>query len=356
VVADHEIRIAVDGKLGAGSATLTGSIALDGAAPNGGQAKIRLTRISPIGTIEPQISADVTATLTRDRNQWRGDLVVDNGRIIVPKERGEKLKPVGGPVDMRFASGERTARRSTENVEPTNPIFVIAINLRSTKVESDEFRGLIKGKLELRADGSDIALYGGIDADRGDLDLFGRRYLVDRAGVHFDGSLDPLLDIRISHDFPDVTTITEVRGRASMPELVMTSDPGTYSQGQLLGFLLGGEPGGDPQSSPLQSQVAGAGESYVANQIGGYVKKAMPIDIDVLRYEAATSTSSAAVTVGTWINSSLFVAYRQHLESKPEENLGEGQIEYWLTRRLMVQGTVGDRNVDGVDLLWRKRY
>jgi uncharacterized protein involved in outer membrane biogenesis len=356
IVAEHEIRIAVDGKLGGGSATMTGSIALDGAAPNGGQAKIKLNKISPIGTIEPQITADVTARLSRDRDQWRAELVVDNGQVNVPKERGEKLKPVGAPPDMLFANGQRITQRPIDQAEPSNPIFIVVINIRSTHVESEEFRGLIKGRLELRADGSALAIYGSIDADRGDLDLFSRRYYVDRASVHFDGSLDPLLDIRITHDFPDVTTVTEVRGRASKPELVMTSDPGNYTQGQLLGFLLGGEPGGDPQAGPLQSQVAGAGESYVANQIGGYVRKALPIDIDVLRYEAATATTSAAITVGTWLNSSLFLAYRQHLDtSRSDENTGEGQIEYWLTRRLMVQGTVGDR-ADGLDLLWRKRY
>lgn len=356
VIVDHEIRVAVDGKLGAGSATLSGTIALDGAAPNGGKAKITLRKVSPIGAVEPEISADVDATLTRDRNQWKAQLVVDNGRVIVPKDRGEKLKPVGPPDDMVFANGRRPGGSSVAQREPTNPIFLVNVDLRSTRVESEEFRGLIKGHLEVRADGEALALYGGIEADRGDLDLFGRRYYVERAGVHFDGTLDPLLDVRITHDFPEVTTVTEVRGRLSKPELAMSSDPGTYSQGQLLGFLLGGEPGGDPQSGPLQSQVAGAGESYVANQIGGYVKKALPIDIDVLRYEAATSTSSAAVTVGTWVNSSLFLAYRQHLESRPDENTGEGEIEYWLTRRLVVQGTAGDRGVDGLDLLWRKRY
>lgn len=357
IVADHEIRIAVDGKLGAGSATLTGSIALDGAAPNGGEAKLKLNKISPIGSVEPQITAAVTARLSRDRNQWHAELVVDNGYVVVPKDRGEKLKPIGAPPDMVFANGQRiTQRPIDDHHEPTSPIFVVDINLRSTRVESEEFRGLIKGKLQLRADGQALAIYGSVEADRGDLDLFSRRYYVDRAAVHFDGSLDPLLDIRITHDFPEVTTVTEVRGRASKPELVMSSDPGTYSQGQLLGFLLGGEPGGDPQAGPLQSQVTGAGESYVANQIGGYVKKALPIDIDVLRYEAATSTTSAAITVGTWLNSSLFLAYRQHLDTtRQDENMSEGQIEYWLTRRLMVQGTVGDR-ADGLDLLWRKRY
>jgi len=62
------------------------------------------------------------------------------------------------------------------------------------------------------------------------------------------------------------------------------------------------------------------------------------------------------VTVGSWINTSLFVAYRQHLESRADENTGEGELEYWLTPRLVIQGIAGNGGHHGVDLLWRKRY
>jgi translocation and assembly module TamB len=231
----------------------------------------------------------------------------------------------------------------------------VSVELHSTRLESEEFRGLIKGKIELQADGDAIAMYGGIEADRGDLDLFGRRYYIERAGVHFDGPLDPLLDVRITHDFPDVTTVTEIRGRASNPELFMSSDPGNFSQGQLLGFLLGGDPSGDPQTGAAGDRVADAGASFIANQLGGYVRDALPVDIDVLRYEVASASSSAAVLVGSWITHSLFLAYRQHLEARADENISEGQVEYWLSRRLVIEATAGNR-VNGVDLLWRKRY
>ncbi len=136
----------------------------------------------------------------------------------------------------------------------------------------------------------------------------------------------------------------------------MSSDPGTYSQGQLLGFLLGGEPTGQPADGNPRDKAVGAGASFVANKIGGYVKDALPLDIDVLRYEAATSSSGAAITVGTWLSRSLFVAYRRRIEARPDENSGEGEVEYWLTRRIVVEGIVGDRGYNGVDLLWRKRY
>jgi hypothetical protein len=356
VIADHEITLGVDGKLGTGSIAITGSVALDGASPNGGKAKITLREVSPIGVVEPRISAEITAALSHDRDQWHADLVVDQGSVVIPDDRGEPLKPPGAPPDMTFASGERLTRLPMARQAPEHPIFVVTIDLRSMRVKSEEFRGVIRGKVELRADGQAVGMFGGIEADRGDLDLFGRRYYVDQAGVRFDGSLDPLLDLRITHDFSDVTTITEVHGRASKPELAMSSDPGTYTQGELLGFLLGGEPGGDAPGGAATDRVAGAGESFVANKIGGYVRKALPINIDVLRYEAASASSSAAVTVGTWLTHELFLAYRQHLEARPDENTGEGELEYWLSRHVMVEGTAGDRGYNGADLLWQIRY
>jgi autotransporter translocation and assembly factor TamB len=137
----------------------------------------------------------------------------------------------------------------------------------------------------------------------------------------------------------------------------MSSSPATYSQAELLGFLLGGEPGGDPNQAPsARDKVTSAGASFVANQIGGYVKKSLPVDIDVLRYESASATSSAAVLVGTWITHTLFLAYRQRVQARPDENSGEGQVEYWIRRRLMLQGTIGDRGYNGLDLLWRRRW
>jgi autotransporter translocation and assembly factor TamB len=237
-------------------------------------------------------------------------------------------------------------------------MLVADITIRRTFVESNEMRGLVGGHLVVSVgDDKQVGVVGDIGLTRGVLDLFNRRYAVDRAALHFDGSVDPVLDVRITHDFPEVTTITEVRGRMSKPQLNLSSQPGNYTQAELLGFLLGGEPGGDPEMAPSATQrVAGAGASFVGNKIGGYVKKALPVDIDVLRYEAASSSSSAAITVGTWITDTLFLAYRQHLEARPDENTGEGEIEYWIRRRLVIEGVAGNRGVNGVDMLWRRRW
>jgi autotransporter translocation and assembly factor TamB len=354
VIGEHDIRLKVDGRLGGGKVVGDGAIALDGAAVTGGDIKLTLRKVSPIGVVEPVVDADVTVKLHHEPDRWVADVGVRNAVVTVPSGRGEQLKPAGAPPDMVFMNGERITRRPMKKEVPIRPMIVANVTLYPTHLKSDELRGIVKGKLSLTADGEAVGIVGTIDAERGDLDLFGTRYQVERASVRFDGTIDPVIDVRISHDFPEVTTVTEVRGRLSKPELTMSSNPGTYSQGQLLGFLLGGEPTGEPNSG--RDVATSAGTSLVANKIGGYVKGALPIDLDVLRYEAATSTTSAAITVGTWLRENLFIAYRRRLEARPDENSGEGQLEYWLSRRVMVEATAGDRGYNGVDLLWRRRY
>lgn len=375
------------GKLGRGDVRLAASAPLDGMSPKSGKLELRLDKVQLIGTTEPVLTGVVTANLARVNDTWRTSLRIERMTVRVPSEKGTKLSPVGAPKDVVFGGlkkhhggnkgkdvpagivSEGTTDFSAPSqvhsggAEPVRaptaqPLLVADVLIRNTFVESKEVRGVVGGKLTVSV-GADkeVGVLGNINVSRGILDLFNRRYTIDKAALNFDGSPDPRLDVRITHDFPEVTTITEVRGRMSKPELILSSEPGTYSQAELLGFLLGGEPGGDPRNAPSTSErVAGAGASFVANQIGGYVKDALPVDVDVLRYEAASSTESAAVTVGTWITDSLFLAYRRHLEARPDENTGEGEVEYWIQRRLVLEGVVGDRGVSGVDLLWRRRW
>ncbi len=355
VVHEHDIAVTTTGKLGAGDVKLTGSIALDGASLTGGKATITLRKVSPIGQIEPVIDADIAATLSHKDDTWNADLVVDHGLVKVSTKQGEKLKEIGNPVDLTVGRGKQPAK-PTVTTPPAQPIFIAKLTLHDTKVESGDFRTVIRGTLTASADASHVGLVGTVEAIGGDVDLFDQRYKIETAIVSFDGSTDPTILVRITHDFPDVETVTQVHGRLSKPELELSANPNQYTQSQLLGFLLGGEPSGDPRSASAQDRATGAGASLIAGQLAGYVKKALPFDIDVIRYEAATIDNSSAITVGTWVSHTLFLAFRQHLESRPDENSGEATAEYWLTKRLEVEGTAGDRGYDGIDLIWRKRF
>ncbi len=385
-VRDQVFGLRLKGKLGRGDVSLFASAPLQGVTPKSGNARLVMRDVQLIGKTEPIITGVIHADIARVGDTWRSNLRVTRMNVKVPEEKGTELKPVGAPPDLvyggvkihhgenkgtdtpgtlvrddgpvDFQEPSRVEAPGARRKLPTDPALVAEVRLRNVFVESEEVRGIVSGELTVAvAEDREVSIVGDMSLSRAVLELFSRRYEVDRAALHFDGSMDPVLDIRITHSFPEVTTITEVRGRLSDPELVLASDPALYSQAELLGFLLGGEPSGAPQMGPSPAErVAGTGASIIGNVIGGYVKRALPVDLDVLRYEAETSTSSAAITVGTWITDSLFLAYRQRLESRPDENSGEGEFEYWIRRRLVLEGVVGDRGVNGLDLLWRRRW
>ena len=365
-IENHTIALKLKGNLGKGDVELTANAPLDGVSPKGGKATLKLTKVKLIGTTEPVITAMITADLARVDEQWKANIEVTKAVVTVPDEKGTKLAPAGAPNDLVYGGQARTTATPTQvaengqdphrTMQEDNPAAIAEVVIKDAYVESKELRGLVNGKLEIEL-GSELTINGDLGLNRGDLDLFDRRYQIERAIVHFDGATDPLLDVRITYDFPDVETVTEIHGRMSNPQLQMMSNPGIYSQAELLGFLLGGEPGGDPRNAPSASdKVTGAGASIVANQIGKYFKKSLPVNIDVMRYEASSATSSSAVTVGSWISRTLFVAYRQHLAARPDENSGEADVEYWLRRRLVLEGVIGDRGKEGIDLLWRRRW
>src|SRR5262249_1271070 len=129
----------------------------------------------------------------------------------------------------------------------------------------------------------------------------------------------------------------------------------TYSQSELLGFLMGGEPGAPPAHG-VKDVAAGIASSFLSNKVKGYAGRYLPVSFDVLKFEAATSSSSAAFTVGKWISAKLFVQYRQRVDGRFDENASEAEVEYWLGRRVVIDGTAGDRGVDGVDLIWTRRW
>ena len=46
---------------------------------------------------------------------------------------------------------------------------------------------------------------GSISAERGDIELLGQRSQLDHGVLVFDGTIDPLLDIKVVRDLPDLT-------------------------------------------------------------------------------------------------------------------------------------------------------
>jgi hypothetical protein len=293
---------------------------------------------------------------------WTGDVSIQHGLVTVPDtEKRARLLATAAPADLIFADAPPPVKKPPPRKAVSNPWLITHVTLGPTEIDAVNLQDVanghvvLAGKLDVLVSNDGVSVDGEIDHQNGDIEVLGREYQIDHASVAFDGSLDPELNVRIMHDFPDVTLIADVHGRASSPDFHMSSDPGVYSEGQLLGFFLGGEPSGDP-SNASRDAAAGAGASVLSTKLGAKLRRVLPVRIDVLSYETATATSSEAIRAGTWFTHKLFFQYVGHPEARPDENANEGDFKYYLPHNWFLEWTLGDRNVDNADLLHRWRW
>jgi len=350
-------RIHLDGGIESGRVTVRGDVTLRGLLPGTGAVDATVKDLWLITATAPRISGDVHADITRQDDGWKIAAELSSGDVYIPADAGRVLHPAGIPSNMVIVDGvvPVAGPRSIVVREQAGPRIELALEIRTVRVTSDMFRGRASGHLDVALGGDRLVVTGWIDVDRGDVTLFDRRYRIERAAIRFDGAIDPALDIRLVHEFPQLTLRIVVAGRLSDPQLSLSSDRGGATETQLLGFVLGGMPG--EESGPSQDgAVNGVATAAVTQVLGNYVDKLFPVRIDILRYEAATSSRSGAVTIGRRLSDRLFVTWRSRVDARQDENTGEGSLEYWLSRRLMLDGVVGNRGIHGLDILWRRRW
>ncbi|HTJ42467.1 MAG TPA: translocation/assembly module TamB domain-containing protein [Kofleriaceae bacterium] len=358
------VTIAAKGDIGRGTIDLKAQTQLVGLLPVRGAADVTMKQITMINEAQPKIDGIAHIDLGKTGDTWNVNVDMRRVFVTLPDQKGNKLHPPGKPGDVVFIQDGRPPPKQTApppktsavvGTRPRAPYLIATVDIGQVRIESKELRGLVMGKLRATIGEDAVAIDGAIDAGRCDVTLSDRRYRVDHAYVRFDGSADPLLDVRLVHDFSTVTLYVTLQGRMSNPRLELSSDPNTYSQSELLGFLMGGEPGAPPAHG-VADVAAGLASSFLSNKVKGYAEKWTGVSLDVLKFEAATSTSSAALTIGKWVSQKLFVEWRQRVDGRFDENASEAEVEYWLGRRVVIDGTAGDRGVDGVDLIWTRRW
>lgn len=360
-VRDGKAQVTASGGLGAGRVGLTGQADLTGVVPDRAHLDVRVSDVQLVTELQPILSGRVRVDVTRTGERWRAAVVVRDGRVVVPEDSGQELATAELPADLIFTDADgRPGRRGGSvsigaRARPRAPFLVADVTLEPVEVQTEELRGEVVGALTAQLGTDALAVDGQLDAARAELTLFDRRYRVEEARVVFDGTVDPLLDIVLSHTFPSLTLFIAVGGRSSDPTISFRSDPSTYSQGELLAFVLGGSPDDQP-GREVESAVTGAVTSTASSLATRLLAKQLPFRVDTLSVEAPTSTSSAAFKAGRWLSRNLYIAYRRRIEARADQNANEAELEYWLGRRMVLESITGDRGVHGLDLLWSRRW
>lgn len=355
---DGGVTAKLDGKIGGGT------IKVEVTTTDLVNAKVfaDITKFSPIVALAPIINGRVTGNLKREGRTWVGDLQVSRASIAVPEQAGNALLDAATPEDLIFVDRpiplpKRAARA------PQRPFVIANVTIQSTRITMPELQvvGSVSGQVQVSV-GETIGLDGQVGVETATVVIAGHRYRVEIGQVAFDGSTDALIDFKLAHDFPDVTTYVQASTRLSQVDRVepqFTSEPGIYTQGQLLGFFLGGAPGGDPSKQTAEA-AAGFGASIASTVAGKWLKKVPLVSRVLTRVQIGckpgAGQSSSSCTAGTWLSKKTYVTLQQRIDSRADENGSEAKVEYYWKPNRTVELTGGDRGFFGLDLLWRHRW
>jgi hypothetical protein len=361
--APSRVHASIDGRIEAGTVTIEADAALDGLLPRSGTLVATAKGVELITSSAPRVNGTLTAQLERDGDMWKINAAVRKGSVTSRATTGRELHPSGMPDDLVFASTAPgapvpvpPARRARDFIgdPPTRPFAEIVLRINAVAVDVPQLRGDVGGRLDISIGDDGAIVDGKLEVQRGDIMVLERRYRLRRAIVSFDGDIDPLLDLQLERELPELTLIANIRGRASQPELEFTSVPPTYTQGQLLSFALSDT--SSAAGSETTDAAANLFASVASQAVVGAIAPILPVRFDVIAYEPASASSSRAFVFGRWLTRRLLVLYRNRAEARVDENVNEAEVEYWLGRRVLLEGVAGDRGILGADLLWTRRW
>lgn len=371
---DGTMALALDGVVGSSKSTVSITANSD---PTATSTRLRaiVVELTPIGFLQPKISADIGGTIHRKGLFWRGELAVRRGLVFIPEQRGNDLLEDFTPPDLLFVGQDEIDIESTRLRPPTKPFLVLDLDIHKTRIELPSFviptlinvpiveraKATAAGKVRVSI-GDTIGMDGEILVDSGETEILGRKYEVDLGQVGFDGTIDPLFDLKLSHEFEQegVTTFVRFAGRLSEIDTLepeFSSDPGTYSQSQLFGFFLGGRPGADTGQEG-QDALSAAGQAAASSVLSALVRKQTGNKIDVLRCDPETSTAGRSCVLGKYFGKrdQLFLGGVLRLAPRLDENQSELRLEYKFRNGVKFELAGGDRGIFGGDFLRRHRF
>ncbi len=338
-------------------------------------ATLTATKVTTIGEIEPIIDAKAKVALTRSGRLWTGDIYITKTkndstgelRVTVPVSTGDDLLDFENPDDIYFTDKPPPKQIRLGEAKIPNKVWLDArLHIASTEIIVLEY-GVVasvvaRQPLQLRV-GDAIGLDGAISVEYGTAsDIFGRDYEIEQNDiVRFDGTIDPFIDLKLSHRFPELTLGVEVTGQLSDPKFPpaprFTADQGNYTEDQLAGFFLGADPGGGAQAGDV---ARGAGSSLVSQAIAKRLKNVLPERLRVLDYigcETTSSNNGGSCSAGKrFAKGRFYVSLKHRLAPLPNENPEELLAQYYLSTEWFIEGSGGTGSIIGTDLLWRRRW
>ena len=239
---------------------------------------------------------------------------------------------------------------------------------RNTWVKSDDMHIELSGDLELLKNKEFFEVFGTVDVVRGQYDLLGKTFVIDKGTIRFQGGeeMTPNLDITASYGFRNTDRIEQnlsvhVTGTAESPAVSFSMGSDSINEGDAFSYILFGK-GMSELTADQQANVAGSGggtiagsaaASLISSQISNFLGN--KLNMDYLEIKSEGGFENATVVVGKYITNDLFVSYEQRFGEKNEKDdlaTYEVKLEYELFKFLFLQ--LNNSSIDsGFDVIFK---
>ncbi len=244
---------------------------------------------------------------------------------------------------------------------------------RNTWVRSEDANIEIQGELALvKEPGPDISLFGSFAAQRGQYQLLGNRFQIERGELVFHGEPEPNpeVDIEAVYEFQDASGDNrekhqfrvKISGTLNAPQFQFSLDGQVAEQEDILAILLFGQPKSSltPGQQVITSKEGGLDER-ARGLVTGQVLKALSgklgegLRLDVIQIESGRNLSDSKVRIGKYVTDDVFVSVSQDFGGEGNQKV---ELEYELPKKffflnLLLQASMERKGSTGVDVIWK---
>jgi translocation and assembly module TamB len=231
----------------------------------------------------------------------------------------------------------------------------LKINIpRNTWIKNDDMRVELSGDLYAFKHSSNFELFGTIDVVRGQYELLGKTFVIERGSVNFQGGEDmnPVLDLVAAYTLRDPDRTEHklevyVKGMALSPEISFSYAGENISEGDAISYILFGTNldalnsgqqvalSGGSSTDPLQSVASSILASQLTRILGN------TFNVDYVEVKSSGAFDNAHLSVGKYITPKLFVSYERYFgnTNEKDKNLSDYEVkmEYELFKFLFLQ-------------------
>ncbi len=313
----------------------------------------------------------VVASAAGSPDKKRLDVKVDVPLLEVDLPKTKGAKPQKLALDPHIRTGVRNGRtfHPVALAPPDKPRKRPAVATRVTVELGKHVRvrkvGLVdvtlRGRVVLELDG-ETRVTGRIRVARGELQLQGKRFVIDRANVSFvgDDPANPMVIATAYWDAPEGTRVfADFRGTPKDGKLTLRSDP-SYTEDQIIALLMFGSPDGTFGSGQAASEVAqgvSAGGGIITQGLNEVI--ADTTDADITTRVDTSDASNPKPEVAIQISSRVTARFGVKVGVPgPGDNPDRASVTFdWrFFRNWAVSAEVGDQGSTAVDVVWRFRY